>query len=440
MTAVRMEMLRTGGSGVSWTYPSKPMFKVGEPETNEKAINEYVLAVQLTINEILSKLSSLPTVNSGNGVGSQSELLTESQFVEKWKGVTKNYFESSRILMSKKAAAANIQNYLGYKKRFAFPDSPKYTGAYKSDIASLSEYEEKLRNVQIDLDRSFNRDSVVTTSILDEKENFPNDSFEGYLIRLFDLRGKGMEFQIELDKKNITCKENHSCSYKYFNQQPSDGLYSFDPGSPAEREAEFENIEKLWAFWLKNEIDNISADRYSQIPYSEEFKSTQCKSQARATKKNLDSFQSTFNAMRNLILQQNANPDSQERDAEFRDYVTSLSQIKTGLSIWQEKLPIYYKRDAKCTEYQDLLSQTNDLVQEQKELVSLLKRGKSNKRATSNLVFDQKQYDSQAKKVDKALKIIISSIPKKTIVCVDAKSSKRVTASSPKCPSGYRKK
>jgi hypothetical protein len=432
MSSVRLEMMRTGGNGVTWTYPTKPEFKVGELENNQKAIDAYVLAVQLTIKEILVKLNSLPTV---------TDSLTEQLFIEKLKDHTKNYFESSRILISKKATLEKIQNYFGYKKKFMYPEYPKYTGVYKTDIESISQYLENLRNVQTDLDRSFDRELVVTTSILDNKENFSDDSFEGFLIKVLDLSGKyRMKFLEVMDKNGFTCKENHSCSYNYFNQPPRAGLYSFDPGSSVERKQEFMIIEKLFAIWLENEIDNISLTRYSQIPYSDEFRSAQCKSQANATKKNLDSYQSTIDAIRNLVLQQNSNPDTMERDVEFREYIAALSQMNIGLNIWQEKLPIYFKRDAKCTQYQSLLEQTKDLLAGQKILLSTLKMAKSSKNTSGNQTFDQKQYDAQSNIVDKAVRIIVSSIPKKTIICINRKGSKKETGISPKCPAGFKQK
>jgi len=438
---MRLEILRTGSTEVSWNYPNRPIFKAESPDTNQKALNDYALAIELLIKNLLAKFSSLPTINGGSKSSPIEQSLSEVQFTQNLSSYSKDYIESSKNLILKKALNAKYQNYYGYKRILTYPELPKFTGDYKLDTASLSAYRNNIFAAMKSLEETFELKLIVTSSILDNKESYSKDSFEGLLIRLTELGGiYGMKFQSELDKRNFTCKENHSCVYNYSSPKPSGGLYSFDPGSPDERDKEFNNQERLFQIWLETEIKSISLTRYTQTPYSDEVKANNCRSQTDATKKNLNYFQSTFNAIRGLILQQNSNPDAKERDTEFRDYLTSFSKIEIALSIWQEKLPIYYKRDSNCTEYQELLQQTNYLVQEKKELVLLLKAGKNIKSPASNLVFDQKQYDAQAKKVDGALKTIISSTPKKTIVCISGNTSKKVTGLSPMCPAGYKKK
>jgi len=436
---VNLEIRRTGTKELTWNEPTPPSFKLGDPEANLKSINDYNLTVQLLVKDLLTKLESLPTVNGGGQSSPINESLSESQFTEKLSSYTKDYYEKSKNLILKKSLNANFQNYYGYKKIFSYPDIPKFTGDYKLDLASLANYRNNMLAVMMNFDETFNSKLIVTSSILDNKESYSNNSFEGFLIRLTDLRGKyGMKFQSELDKRNFDCKTNYSCGYTYSSPMPSGGIYSFDPGSPEEREKEFNNQEKLFQIWLATEIENISASRYSQTPYSEESKANNCRNQANATQRNLDSYQSTFDSIRSLLIQQSTNPDTKERNSEFQEYSKAISQINIGLSIWQEKLPIYFNRDMNCVQYKELLIKTNELVKVSNELLTLIKGGKINSQSSNNQVFNQKNYDIQSSKVDKVVKSIISNIPKKTIVCTKGKISKKVTALEPKCPAGYK--
>jgi hypothetical protein len=436
---VYSEFQRTGTKELSWVEPNVPSFKPGEPETNLKSLNVYALAVQLIVKDLLTKLNPLPTVNGGVLSPSNNESLTESQFIQNLTSYARDYYEKSKNLIIKKSLNANFQNYYGYKKNFIYPEFPTFTGDFKLDTASLSNYRNSIIAVMKNFDETFDSKLIVTSDILDNKESYSNNSFEGFLIRLTDLRGKyGMKFQSELDKRNFDCKTNYSCGYNYSSAMPSGGLYSFDPGSPEEREKEFRNQEKLFQIWLDNEIKNISVSRYSQTPYSDEAKANNCKIQTNATKKNLDSYESTFNSIRSLISQQYSNPDTNERSSEFQDYSKTISQISIGLSIWQEKLPIYFDRDMNCIQYKELLEKTNELVAISNELLTAIKAGKINSLSTNNQVFNQKNYDIESSKVDKAVKSIISSIPKKTVVCMKGKITKKVTALEPKCPAGYK--
>lgn len=232
-----------------------------------------------------------------------------------------------------------------------------------------------------------------------------------------------------------------SYGYEYKNSEPLRPLYEASDSS-----GNFASLV-IWGYLYQQWVDTQLASNEPLI-FTKQFNPGQqklaCNLQSTANTSSFTLIRTSIKASYDSIQLQAANKDLIDKKSSAAKIFVILNNIQKALDTYNEKLPIYFKRDQTCEIYRAQMIELQELYSSLKITQSQLEKlQNSDLKFTSQ--YSEKKFNVKIneaiKTTEKALSQKIPSSQSKVqspLICGKNKNSIQLTTNARKCPAGLR--